>query len=267
MMLKDNILEYVPKRPCPVASCCFATPAEPVDVKALIPDANLRRRMGPLLRLAAACGMAALENVDPGNVAGIITSTGLGFMKDTVNFADMLIDRNEEMLNPSPFMQSTFNTVSGYIALLGGIRTYNTAYVHRSGGFAAALTDAMMLVEDTGRNVLAGGFDEASPEVDEYRRKLGCWKRGDFLPLGEGAGFLCLGGGDNGVRILGVHSSRSGLTCDSKVLCSSYVERLGAFFSILPVVLCIVIGQRPQGRILVVDDVNPGGPAVLLEID
>ena len=267
MMLKDNILEYVPKRPCPVASCCFATPAEPVDVKALIPDANLRRRMGPLLRLAAACGMAALENVDTGNVAGIITSTGLGFMKDTVSFADMLIDRNEEMLNPSPFMQSTFNTVSGYIALLGGIRTYNTAYVHRSGGFAAALTDAMMLVEDTGRNVLAGGFDEASPEVDEYRRKLGCWKRGDFLPLGEGAGFLCLGGVDNGVRILGVHSSRHTLEFDRKVLCSSYIDRLGAFFSILPVVLCIVIGQRPQGRILVVDDVNPGGPAVLLEID
>ena len=239
-MLNDNILEYVPKRPCAVVSSCIATPAMPLDVKTLIPDANLRRRMGPLLRMAVGCGISALGDIEPDEVAGIITSTGLGFMKDTVAFADMLIGRNEEMLNPSPFMQSTFNTASGYIAMLKKIRSYNTTYVHRSGGFAAALTDA-------------------------YRRKLGCWKDVDFL--GEGAGFLCLGGRDNGVRILGVHPSNADVDCDSKVLCSSYLDRLGAFFSILPVVLGTVIGELPQGRILVVDDVNPGGPAVLLEID
>ncbi|MGN1232278.1 MAG: hypothetical protein ACI4UJ_02380, partial [Candidatus Cryptobacteroides sp.] len=223
--------------------------------------------MGPLLRLAVGCGMSAIAKAGPVEVGGIITSTGLGFMKDTVNFADTIIDRQEEMLNPSPFMQSTFNTASGYIALLGKIRTYNTTYVHRSGGFAAALTDALMLVEESGSHVLAGGFDEATPEVDEYRRKLGCWKKGDFLPLGEGAGFLCLGGDDNGARILGIYSSTAEVDYNVKVLCSSYIDRLGAFFSILPVVLCIVIGERCPGRILVVDDVNPGGPAVLLEID
>ncbi|MGM9739443.1 MAG: beta-ketoacyl synthase chain length factor [Candidatus Cryptobacteroides sp.] len=265
MMLNDNILEYVPDRPCPVVSSCFATPAEPVDVKGLIPDANLRRRMGSLLRLAVGCGMSAIRQADSRELGGIITSTGLGFMKDTVNFADMIIDRQEDMLNPSPFMQSTFNTASGYIAMLSGNRTYNATYVHRSGGFAAALIDALMLVEDSNSNVLVGGFDEATPEVDEYRRKLGCWKR--FNSLGEGAGFLCLGGDDSGVRILGVHSSATEVACDSKVLCSSYGDRLGAFFSILPVVLCIVIGERQPGLILVVDDVNPGGPAVLLEID
>lgn len=265
MMLNDNILEYVPKRPCAVVSSCIATPAMPLDVKTLIPDANLRRRMGPLLRMAVGCGISALGDIEPDEVAGIITSTGLGFMKDTVAFADMLIERNEEMLNPSPFMQSTFNTASGYIAMLKKIRSYNTTYVHRSGGFAAALADALLLVEETGGNVLVGGFDEATPEVDEYRRKLGCWKDVDLL--GEGAGFLCLGGRDNGVRILGVHPSNADVDCDSKVLCSSYLDRLGAFFSILPVVLGTVIGEQPQGRILVVDDVNPGGPAVLLEID
>lgn len=264
-MLNDNILNYVPERPCPVVSSCFATPAEPVDVKTLIPDANLRRRMGPLLRLAVGCGMSAIRQADSKELGGIITSTGLGFMKDTVNFADMIIDRQEDMLNPSPFMQSTFNTASGYIAMLSGNRTYNTTYVHRSGGFAAALADALMLAEDTGSNVLVGGFDEAAPEVDEYRRKLGCWK--NFNSLGEGAGFLCLGVKDNGVRILGVHSSNAEVDCDRKVLCSSYTDRLGAFFSILPVVLCIVVGERCPGRILVVDDVNPGGPSVLLEID
>lgn len=267
MIMKDNILEYVPERPCPVASSCYATPAESIDVKALISDANLRRRMGPLLRQAVGCGMSAIAGAGSGEIGGIITSTGLGFMKDTVNFADMMIDRQEEMLNPSPFMQSTFNTASGYIALLGKIRTYNTTYVHRSGGFAAALTDALMLVGETGSKVLVGGFDEATPEVDEYRRKLGCWKRESFLQLGEGAGFLCVGGDDSGVRILGIYSSGADVDSDRIVLCSGYVDRLGAFFSILPVVLCIVIGERPQGRILVVDDVNPGGPAVLLEID
>ena len=64
-----------------------------------------------------------------------------------------------------------------------------------------------------------------------------------------------------------MHPSNADVDCDSKVLCSSYLDRLGAFFSILPVVLGTVIGELPQGRILVVDDVNPGGPAVLLEID
>lgn len=242
--------------------------------KALIPDANVRRRMGHLLRIAAGCGLDALKCVDSKEVAGIITSTGLGFMKDTVSFENMIIDRKEELLNPSPFMQSTFNTASGYIALMRGIRAYNTAYVHRAGGFAASMVDAFLLLsENSGKGVLVGGFDEATREVDVLRRRLGCWKKGDgFMPLGEGAGFMYLSSETSSVKISGVcPDGRAALAADSGSMdnvevfrCSSYVGRTGAFQSILSVVVSIVLESGFTGRALICDDVNPDGPAILI---
>ena len=114
----------IPEKPCYIAgAAALPLSASEPDYKPVITDANLRRRMGRLLKMSVYCGLQALGDVASEEVAGIVTFTGMGFMKDTVSFGNSIYDRDEELLNPSPFMQSTFNTASGYIALIRKIRS------------------------------------------------------------------------------------------------------------------------------------------------
>lgn len=185
---------YVPHKHLYISDASYVSSDEP-DYKEVITDANLRRRMGRLLKMAVWCGLKSLDGVSSERVAGIITSTGAGFMKDTISFGSSIFDREETLLNPSPFMQSTFNTASGYIALIRKIHAYNTTYVQQADGFAASLVDAAMLLDDAGEGdvALVGAFDEVAPEVDVIRQRLGLYRVGDgFLPLGEGAAAFLL---------------------------------------------------------------------------
>ena len=185
---------YVPHKHLYISGASYVSADEP-DYKEVITDANLRRRMGRLLKMAVWCGLKSLDGVPSERVAGIITSTGAGFMKDTISFGSSIFDREETLLNPSPFMQSTFNTASGYIALIRKIHAYNTTYVQQADGFAASLVDAAMLLDDAGEGnvALVGAFDEVTPEVDVIRQRLGLYRVGDgFLPLGEGAAAFLL---------------------------------------------------------------------------
>lgn len=185
---------YVPHKHLYISDASYVSSDEP-DYKEVITDANLRRRMGRLLKMAVWCGLKSLDGVPSEMVAGIITSTGAGFMKDTISFGSSIFDREETLLNPSPFMQSTFNTASGYIALIRKIHAYNTTYVQQADGFAASLLDAAMLLDDAGEGdvALVGAFDEVTPEVDVIRKRLGLYRVGDgFLPLGEGAAAFLL---------------------------------------------------------------------------
>ena len=185
---------FIPHKHLYISGTSYVGADEP-DYKEVIIDANLRRRMGRLLKMAVWCGLKSLDGVPSGRVAGIITSTGAGFMKDTISFGSSIFDREETLLNPSPFMQSTFNTASGYIALIRKIHAYNTTYVQQADGFAASLVDAAMLLDDAGEGnvALVGAFDEVTPEVDVIRKRLGLYRVGDgFLPLGEGAAAFLL---------------------------------------------------------------------------
>ena len=185
---------FIPHKHLYISGASYVSADEP-DYKEVITDANSRRRMGRLLKMAVWCGLKSLDGVPSERVAGIITSTGAGFMKDTISFGSSIFDREETLLNPSPFMQSTFNTASGYIALIRKIHAYNTTYVQRADGFAASLVDAAMLLDDAGEGnvALVGAFDEVTPEVDVIRQRLGLYRVGDgFLPLGEGAAAFLL---------------------------------------------------------------------------
>lgn len=185
---------FIPHKHLYISGTSYVSADEP-DYKEVITDANSRRRMGRLLKMAVWCGLKSLDGVPSEMVAGIITSTGAGFMKDTISFGSSIFDREETLLNPSPFMQSTFNTASGYIALIRKIHAYNTTYVQQADGFAASLVDAAMLLDDAGEGnvALVGAFDEVSPEVDVIRQRLGLYRVGDgFLPLGEGAAAFLL---------------------------------------------------------------------------
>lgn len=185
---------FIPHKHLYISDTSYISADEP-DYKEVITDANSRRRMGRLLKMAVWCGLKSLDGVPSERVAGIITSTGAGFMKDTISFCSSIFDREETLLNPSPFMQSTFNTASGYIALIRKIHAYNTTYVQQADGFAASLVDAAMLLDDAGEGnvALVGAFDEVTPEVDVIRQRLGLYRVGDgFLPLGEGAAAFLL---------------------------------------------------------------------------
>ncbi len=185
---------FIPHKHLYISGTSYISADEP-DYKEVITDPNSRRRMGRLLKMAVWCGLKSLDGVPSERVAGIITSTGAGFMKDTISFGSSIFDREETLLNPSPFMQSTFNTASGYIALIRKIHAYNTTYVQQADGFAASLVDAAMLLDDAGEGnvALVGAFDEVTPEVDVIRQRLGLYRVGDgFLPLGEGAAAFLL---------------------------------------------------------------------------
>lgn len=185
---------FIPYKHLYISGTSYVSADEP-DYKEVITDANSRRRMGRLLKMAVWCGLKSLDGVPSERVAGIITSTGAGFMKDTISFGSSIFDREETLLNPSPFMQSTFNTASGYIALIRKIHAYNTTYVQQADGFAASLLDAAMLLDDAGEGdvALVGAFDEVTPEVDVIRKRLGLYRVGyGFLPLGEGAAAFLL---------------------------------------------------------------------------
>ena len=285
---------FIPHKHLYISGTSYISADEP-DYKEVITDANSRRRMGRLLKMAVWCGLKSLDGVPSERVAGIITSTGAGFMKDTISFGSSIFDREETLLNPSPFMQSTFNTASGYIALIRKIHAYNTTYVQRADGFAASVVDAAMLLDDAGEGnvALVGAFDEVTPEVDVIRQRLGLYRVGDgFLPLGEGAAAFLLSAesssrslngtkdGNTALRFCGLANLSNlpecaenpfaelfGINASVNVIsCADHVESLGAFRSLLPVLLCKLISEQqiPDGYTAIVDDVNEDGVIILL---
>ena len=196
-----------------VNSLSFIVPAivEP-DYKTAIPDANLRRRMSRLVRMGVAAGLECIDAM-PDDVSkkidGVITSSGLGFLTDTMKFADAIEDQEERMLNPTPFIQSTFNTVGAQIAILRGLHCYNTTYVNRGDSFTGALTDGILALEEGAENVLVGGFDEMTPASEVLEKRLGLF--GESCQ-GEGAGFVMLSSSESSKsvgRILGVRGSNA----------------------------------------------------------
>ncbi len=161
------------------------------DIRELIPDAGLRRRMSRVLKSAVATavecagGVGGIDAVD-----AIITATGLGCLADSERFLRNMIADREQLLNPTPFIQSTFNTAGGQIALLRHNHCYNVTYVNRSHGFEDALLDALMRMADSeSRRALVGAFDEQTPSQYRIMERMGFWRRGI---CSEGAVFATL---------------------------------------------------------------------------
>lgn len=164
--------------------------AQDPDYKVLITNANLRRRMSRIIKMGVACGLECLKGVSPEKVDAIITATGLGCLTDTEKFMNALIDNREQMLNPTAFIQSTFNTIGAQIALLLKIHAYNVTYVHRGLSFESALTDGIMNIAEGKQHVLAGAVDEITPTSHLIQQRLGLLKG---TMAGEGAQFFLLG--------------------------------------------------------------------------
>jgi 3-oxoacyl-[acyl-carrier-protein] synthase II len=160
---------------------------------------SLLRRMSRMIKMGVTASKKCLENAGVENPGAIITGTGLGCLEDTEKFIHSIIENNEQLLTPTPFIQSTHNTVGGQIALLLACHEYNYTYTHRGISFESALLDAALLIEEgTADNILVGGIDELTDNSFKLMQQLGFYSSST---AGEGAAFFLLSGERKGKSI------------------------------------------------------------------
>lgn len=162
---------------------------ETKDYKRLIPNANLRRRMSRLVKMGVACAMECLQDRPVNQLDAILTASNLGFLEDTERFMEDISLHKGSMLNPTPFIQSTFNTLGAQIALLIQSHAYNMTYVDRGNSFQSVLLDATLLLNEGKRYVLIGAFDEKTANSSAIEQRLPAFKG---KARGEGTTFFLL---------------------------------------------------------------------------
>lgn len=143
-------------------------PAQDPNYKDYIPPAAARR-MAKGIKMGIVASKIALQDANLEQVDAIITGTGMGCLRDSEKFLSNIIDNDEQYLTPTPFIQSTHNTVGGQIALELQCKGYNFTYVHGSNSFESCLLDAKLQLElNEVQNILIGGVDE----IGEHTVKL-----------------------------------------------------------------------------------------------
>ncbi len=169
-------------------------------------DPMAARRMSRLIKMGISSAKMCIA--DAGNVQpdAIITATGLGSVEDTERILETL-KNNEDFFNPTPFIQSTYNTISSQIAITLKCHGYNSTYVHRTFSFESGLQDALMqIMEQKDSGILIGGIDEMTLNHLLITRRAGHWKMNPVNNLrllqydtpgalaGEGSAYFMLSG-------------------------------------------------------------------------
>ncbi len=185
-----------------------------IPYKEYIPASKLRR-MKRNVRMGLTCAKDALKQADIERPDAIIVGSSLGIVQDTENFLNQIIDQDEQMLNPTAFIQSTHNTVAGSIALSIDCKQHNLTYSQLNASFEHALLDGILLMEDNEQvqHVLVGAQDELTTENFDIYNYLNKWKSNkDFTDLyksntkgtiaGEGAAYFTITKEKSSVQIL-----------------------------------------------------------------
>lgn len=154
-------------------------------------DPRLLRRMSRIVSMGVTAAFGALKDADVKMPDAITTGTGFGCLEDTGTFLTKMVKQNEEGVNPTPFIQSTHNTIGSQVALLLGCHGHNQTFTHQSFSLESALLDAkMLLVENPDQNILVGAVDEITEVSHALMQRAGIF--GDGVAQGEGAFyFLC----------------------------------------------------------------------------
>lgn len=152
-------------------------------------DPKLLRRMGRILKMGVSSALLALKQAQIEIPDAIITGTAYGCLEDTGTFLTKMITNEEQALNPTPFIQSTHNTIGSQIALLLQCLGYNQTYSQRAFSFENALLDALMTVDEH-QNVLVGGVDETTDLSSEILNRFPAYRSG--IIQGEGSTYFVL---------------------------------------------------------------------------
>ena len=221
------------------------------------------RRMSRILKLTISTAMQCLKESGVATPDAIITGTGRGSVTDMEQFVKDMIRMEEEALNPTLFIQSTYNSPNGWIAMQSSCTGYNQTYVHRGCSFELAVLDARMMAAETAGPMaaLTGCYDEMTEEYYIIRGKRGYWKEEapdsrDLLKTsgtpgtigGEGAAFFVLAK-ERAAATSVIRDLRIIYGADAKSLCAQVMlvlESAGLKPSDISVVLTGLNGDSTQ---------------------
>lgn len=131
-----------------------------IDYKQWLAPAE-SRRMGKVLKRALVTSLSALRKSGVEHPDAIITGSGLGCVENTELLLTHLCTEGEENCKPTPFMQSTHNTIGSLVGIHTQSHGYNATYVHKGTSFDCALEDAWMQFHlGKIKTALVGGQDE-----------------------------------------------------------------------------------------------------------
>lgn len=156
------------------------------DYKAVIANANLRRRMNRMLKMGTYAAMKCLGDSD---VDMMLTATSLGSISDTEKMLDTIFSSGETLGNPTAFIQSTFNTLAGNIAQLKQTHIPNITFVNRADTVANALRYAQVKLTGVINDILYVSSDEKTKLSESVLTKFKLSSDGRY---GEGATAMIL---------------------------------------------------------------------------
>lgn len=154
------------------------------------------RRMSRIVKMGLSCALEALKKSKTEKIDAIITATGLGCINDTELFLNQMITNEETLLNPTPFIQSTHNTIAGQIAIFTSCNEMNFTFSQNEMSFESALLETQLLLKTKeATSILLGASDELTKESKGLIQQVGCAKSANnskgYL-CGEGANFFVL---------------------------------------------------------------------------
>ncbi len=114
--------------------------SQDIDVSAYVTAAE-SRRMTPQTRRIVAAARRAMAESGITTPDAIVCATQWGCMLQSMRFLQDIIDSGEQQLKPTPFIQSTHNTIASLIAILTGNHGYNSTYSQGKQSLDCALAD------------------------------------------------------------------------------------------------------------------------------
>ena len=130
------------------------------------------RRLGPMLKRTMAVSVQALRDAGEDGVAfvpdAIITGTAWGNAESSETFLRDMLTGGEQLLKPTPFMQSTHNTIGSLIAISTKNHGYNNTHSQGEDSLRMAMLDAWMLMQQGQiKSALVGLHDSVPAAVNE----------------------------------------------------------------------------------------------------
>lgn len=169
---------------------------------------NDQRRMSRLVRTGVYAALSCVDSREQHGIDGIIVGNGLGGLERAEVFLTSVLNNQERILSPTPFMQSLHSAIAGQIALELKCNGYTMTYAQGGFSFENALYDSMLLLrEQEATHLLVGGMDEVTSDYIQIQDDLLRVKKDTTRPLeqsdtagvmlGEGCTFLKLSAVEN----------------------------------------------------------------------